>query len=550
MAVTAPPEEHSRKLVLRALRGAFAITLLLTLLLAAVRALRIVHVGTLWDDAYIFLRYANNVLAEGRISWNPRSAPTYGMTTPAFLVVTVPALALFRGAPPLAASLASAIPGFVFLGLLGYLLLRQTDVARAAKHTALGLVALVVALSNTTDHFASGMDTTFGLAFAVGYIIAAARLSRAPSRARAITVGVLGGLAYWVRPELLLYSFLVPAALAVLGDDRDRRRAGAEALAVTALTLLVALGIGQLYFGSALPLPFYAKSTGLHGPHIVEVYRGVSTLELFAFLASYWPLFAIVLLDVIVFARQRGATAAIERGLAAATLLHIAYHWLIVLPVMHYASRFYQPTVPALAYLTARALGRFHDAYERGFGGDPARLIPVAAAAIAFLAHLVGTPLFTQGKDFFLAIHEKRWPELDLARHATTEGPRGYWYGIDRFLRLPNDLVIATTEVGMPSMLAPRKTIIDLAGLNETDFAKRPFSPERLFSRHKPDLIYLPHSVYVNMNRALLTSPEIAAYDVYSRAELGTKDFGLAIRRDSKHYEAMKAIMAGKSAGR
>ena len=89
------------------------------LLLAAVRALRIVHVGTLWDDAYIFLRYANNVLAEGRISWNPRSAPTYGMTTPAFLVVTVPALALFRGAPPLAASLASAIPGFVFLGLLG-----------------------------------------------------------------------------------------------------------------------------------------------------------------------------------------------------------------------------------------------------------------------------------------------------------------------------------------------------------------------------------------------------------------------------------------------
>ena len=546
------PQEQSRKLALRVLGGAFAIGVTLAALLASVRALRAVHVGTLWDDAYIFQRYASNVLAEHRVSWNLHGEPTYGMTTPAFLAVTAPILAVFRSKPALSAALASAIPGFVFLGLLGYLLLRHADVPRAPRRAALGLVALVVALSNTPDHFASGMDTTFGLAFAVVYLIAANRLSGAPSRARAVTLGVLGGLVYWVRPEMLLYSTLVPAALFALGGDRAVRRAGAEALVVTALILGVELGICQIYFGSALPLPFYAKATGLYGPHIAQVYRGVTTVELLAFLGGYWPLFAVVLLDAVVFARVRSAmgspphTTAFERGLQAATLLFIAYHWLLVIPVMHYASRFYQPTVPALAFLAARALGRFHRVFERAWGADEGRLAPVAAAAVAFLAYQAGTPLMIQGKDFFVAIKDRRWPELDLSRHAATEGPQGYWYAIDRFMKLPDDLVIATTEVGIPSMMSPKKTIVDIAGLNETEFAKKPFSAERLFARYEPDLIYMPHSVYPAMNKAILAAPQFEGYDFYPRAELRTKDFGLAIRRDSKHYAAMVAVMRGK----
>lgn len=546
LASPGPLEEQARKLALRVLGGAFAIALAFAALLASVKALRAMNVGSLWDDAYIFQRYAGNFLAEHRVSWNPHGEPTYGMTTPAFLAVTAPILAVCRGNPALSALLASAIPGFAFLGLMGVLMLRHTDVPRAPRRAALGLVALVIALSNTPDHFASGMDTTFGLAFAVVYLIAASRLSRAPSRARAVTLGVLGGLTYWVRPEMLLYAALVPAAQMALGGDRAARRAGAEALLVTALTVGVELGICQLYFGSALPLPFYAKSTGLYGPHIVQVYRGVSTVELFAFLSGYWPLFAVVLLDAVLFARVRGETQPIERGLQAATLLLIAYHWLIVIPVMHYSSRFYQPTVPALAFLTARALGRFHRAFERGLGLDEARLAPLAAAAIAFLAYQLGTPLMGHGKDFFLAIKDRRWPQLDVRRHATTDGPQGYWYALDRFMKLPDDLVVATTEVGMPGVLAPKKVIVDLAGLNETEFAKKPFSAERLFTRYQPDLIYMPHSVYVTMNKDILAAPQFKGYDYYPRAELKTKDFGLAIRRDSKHYAAMAAIMRQK----
>ena len=32
------------------------------------------------DDSYMFIRYADNLLASGRLSWDPDGAPTYGPT--------------------------------------------------------------------------------------------------------------------------------------------------------------------------------------------------------------------------------------------------------------------------------------------------------------------------------------------------------------------------------------------------------------------------------------------------------------------------------------
>jgi hypothetical protein len=114
---------------------------------------------------------------------------------------------------------------------------------------------------------------------------------------------------------------------------------------------------------------------------------------------------------------------------------------------------------------------------------------------------------------------------------------------LDRFARLPDDLVIATTEVGLPGVLAPRKTVVDLAGLNEREFATRPFSAERLFARYRPDLVYMPHRNYAEMARAIEKRLESEGYDLYTARQLGMDDFGLAIRRDSRHYEAMREIV-------
>lgn len=107
---------------------------------------------------------------------------------------------------------------------------------------------------------------------------------------------------------------------------------------------------------------------------------------------------------------------------------------------------------------------------------------------------------------------------------------------------MPDDIVIATTEVGYPGVLNPRKTIIDLAGLNDTEFAQHGFSVARLFARSRPDLFYLTTRHYATIRSALFTNPDFA-----SGYELLQSPGGLviALRRESPRYAALRAAITG-----
>ncbi len=107
---------------------------------------------------------------------------------------------------------------------------------------------------------------------------------------------------------------------------------------------------------------------------------------------------------------------------------------------------------------------------------------------------------------------------------------------------LPDDIVIATTEVGYPGVLNPHKTIIDLAGLNDTEFARQGFSAARLFARSRPDLFYLTTRHYVEIRSALFNSPEFA-----HGYELLQPPGGLviALRRDGPRYAALRGAITG-----
>ena len=61
----------------------------------------------------------------------------------------------------------------------------------------------------------------------------------------------------------------------------------------------------------------------------------------------------------------------------------------------------------------------------------------------------------------------------------------------------------------------------------------------------------MPHPNYVEMNRAIEERLDAEGYDFYTARELDV-DFGLAIRRDSRHYDAMRRIvgMATGAGGR
>ena len=537
--------DEARRRFRRHLVTALMLTTALAAVVVVIKALIPLGVGRLWDDAFMFERYAYNLLHEGRIAWNPGGEPTYGLTSPAFLVVVGPLVAILGERPAHVATLASALPGFLFLALLGLLVLRYTDAGRVPSWIALVLVACCLTVSNTTLHFGTGMDTTFSLAFATVQLIVAHRAARRPGARPALVLGVVGGLAYLVRPELVLQALLLPASILALSENRAARRCGALALTVTLTVLLVVLGACAAYFDSPLPLPFYAKSTDLYGPSMEAAYSGFSTKQLLAFVTGYSPLFLIVLLDLPNhFRRSPASPSPLERGVLIATVLLIAYHWLLVLPVMGYSSRFYQVVVPALAYLAAMALGRWYRTFAAARRLAESRTSDaLALAALALCWSLLVPSAISGTKKLGRRVLEGTWCPLDVWAFTRTDWPSTTWYRLDLFAPLPDDLVIATTEVGLPGVLAPRKTIVDLAGLNESAFARQPFSAERLFAHHRPDLVYMPHEHYVEMNRAIEERLETEGYDFYTKRELHMDRFGLAIRRNSRHYGAMKRIV-------
>ena len=305
-----------------------------------------------------------------------------------------------------------------------------------------------------------------------------------------------------------------------------------------------------VYFASVLPLPFYAKSLSLYGDALHRTYRGAAGQALVEFIGYYWPLFLIVGLETT--SRRRSFwrhAPPLDKAVLAATLVCLAYYWLLALPIMGMAARFYQPAVVGLAYLAARTLGR----WERQLSGSLRSLSPeawsiAACAALLALWAMLMPKLVEEGKLFSTKISTRRFvfdPQAEAARKK--DGPRTYWYKLDEFAKLPDDLVIATTEVGFLSAINPNKIIIDLAGLNDRAFAHHPFDAELLLGRYRPDLIYMPHEDYRTLTETLVSSPQFAHYRHFSKYHTRTRRFGVAIRKDSRHFEAMNALCSLRS---
>jgi hypothetical protein len=529
------------------LRACVVLTLVMCVLLAAAKVVVRFDVQTLWDDSYMFHRYALNLVNEGRLAWNPGGPTTYGLTAPMVLTLTVPLHLLTAGNAALTVMLTSTVAGVIFAGLL-VLLWRAAPGTRAIKAAGALVVAICFARSTTVDHFVSGMDTTFGMAYLTLWLLAWRRMERTASSRLAVVVGVLGGLAFWARPDLAVYTLGVPAALAVLAREPERRRRGLLALAVCAGVLATVLVANRLYFSSWLPLPFYAKSTGIYGASIWRAYRGNSTIELAAFLVGYWPLFMLVVLDVALGVRRWWRREPTDLALCAATVFLLLYYWLVPLPVMYFSSRFYHPVLPALIYLAWQAAARLGAAVAPvvGAGTRAAAFSLLGCAALAGIWVVLIPQTVDSSRDAVTAGVWRTTGRFDALKHAKESGPQKYWHRFDKYAALPDDLVVATTEVGMLSAIMPRKVVVDLAALNETEFAHAGFDPGRMFDKYKPDLLYMPHPHYKEMTQAIQKHPAFGGYELFEKSALGTKEFGLAIRKDSKHYAAMKEIAAHK----
>ncbi|MEM0996831.1 MAG: hypothetical protein AAGN35_07120 [Bacteroidota bacterium] len=498
--------------------------------------------NSIWDDAYFNVRYADNFLQYGTYAWNADDPPTYGLTSLLHGGVVLTLRLGFDGAPGIPLFIASLVAGLVGLGLLFRLVLHYADAHGRHRWAAVAFLALLTGFNanQLSVHFTSGMDTALAMAYLSAYLIVVKRFEGELSPGKALLIGLLGGLAWVVRPDLLIFTVGIPLALAIFAKKQLLRVQGRYLLLFTAFSLLTQFALISPAFDAFVPLSFYVKST----PSGFDALRGAyqwEGLRMFgAFLTINWAATLVLPAAILLrFSRWRGMFTIADKAALLGFLGFALYQAVVVIPVMGYEQRFFYPAWPVLVYLGAKSL--VHLLYERR---------PLAEKLIGQISgRRRGWPVLIFGVLIgTFALLQRPWSrpgpigQFDMKAVYAALG-RNNWPYLERVSILPDDLALAATELGILGALNPNKTIYDLSGLHDPEVAIGGFDRSRLLNVQRPDLIFLPHPDYREMRAELLDHPDFrAAYAVYPREELGTF-LGLALRRDSRYFLQLKFIV-------
>jgi hypothetical protein len=482
----------------------------------------------LFDDAYMFARYAGNVRAGLGISWNPDGVHTYGQTSPLWGMLVV----LFSYLPVgtwKMLTLGSWVCSIAAVIALAWAVAASAQ-SEFMSSTWRVLPLVVLPLTGTVVFFgnqATGMETMLATCLAalfVGLMFACRRAAARPE-----LVALVGLLLFLARPESAIVVVLFAALVWILMPASTLSKRKIVTIAgIFFGGVLIDLLVCKLYFHTALPLSFYMKSK-----HPYEGYSEVWHPELLmlAFLAGCQLYLAVLIL----LGRRRDwkmIACCVTPALAVFAYLGT------VTQIMGFNSRYYTPyfpffVVPALLILD-RWLSDEPSAEERWPGNT--LLVRSCAVALMMMCFLGLSSESVQARVRRLearAHFEYEPAQLSIA--ANSPLPVMPWDVTmsditDRLIApLPPGTTVAASEVGYLGSRAPQVNIIDLAGLNDTDIALRGFDVAALLQR-KPDLIWLPNTSYTYQRGEMFADREfLAEYDVYA----GAANYGIAIRKDS-----------------
>ncbi len=512
-------------------------------------------VGAVWDDAYMFVRYAHHVLSHGAVAWNG-SEPMYGLTSLAQLIFTIP-LFLFSSHPVFVAMGGSLLASILFFSSIP-LLVRSVlhgaseNIRRMSLSTTFALVASGAPLLGVLA--ASGMDTMLALFYVSFYLLLIFRQRGERSSRASLLLGVFGACAYLVRPDLMLLAILVPLALALWGSGEKERRAGWLMLMTTLLTLAVFLFVLFLYFKTPFPLPFYAKGALVHDSMLAERFLFLPILELIWFLDAhiYAALaYAAVALGGGWLLSKRGAHAPLI-GVALFALFYVLYFLFFVVQVMGYDGRFYYPVLPALLVFSIVAIGWIFSRFEERSHGFLAIMICLFLLSTLFRPVMWGVQQLTHSLLRERSTIAALWGGNMADFYRVTDESR-VWPCLDVFASLPKGSTLATTEVGMPGAFALDANIIDLAGLNSADIALGRVDVASAVIEGRADLVYLPSEhYYPELRAAMLSSAQFQRDYTYMDAGTLGSYADVGVRRESPVAKTLLAClqnMGEKEAG-
>jgi hypothetical protein len=479
------------------------------------------------DDAFMFVRYVDNLFRTGRLSWNMGGHPTWGLTGVGYIFMLAPVRLLVSN-PAYAVVTASLLSFVAFAALLVvycWRCLRAGAEMRAV--ITLGLLAALTVEDSLFIHATSGMDTMFAMAYVMVVLLVNRHAEAAPTPGSGVLAGSVGGLCFLVRPDLLLFGLGAPLGIAVLAPEPRQRRCGRIAVSVAIIIAGFGVLLAEAYFGHPFPLPFYAKSGHIYGPAFEHVYMVKGMRELRNFLVGCWPLLVITVAGWRSWKKVLGVT---ERAAIVSSGVFIVYYAGFTLQIMGNDFRFYMPILPVLAVCAGQILA---DWLER---------VPQLNPSISVLAGFFVVLILAASTGVWTLTRAGRVRSIDESKNLLTFMQ---WRQLPNLERaVPEGIRIAATEVGRLGLLAPRSEIIDLAGLNTPEYAMRKFSPDILFA-DPPDLIYEPVADYVDMVADLKKHPMYGSdYElVPSRGEW----MDVRLYKKGRHYAALRNLMLGPS---
>ncbi|MBM3524125.1 MAG: hypothetical protein FJX57_14320 [Alphaproteobacteria bacterium] len=401
--------------------------------IAIVLALAWAHRAHVVDDAFIGLRFLENLKRGHGFVFSPGDAPVEGVTNIGWTLLLLPLSVLMPGIA--AAKIAGAFALITGLALLA----RTLPEDGRAGILAGGAPLLLVATSFDIVYFAAaGMES--GLLFA---IVAAMALA-AKRDANPLALGALGAAAFAVRPE-------AGAILAIHAALR-RDRAAVASLA-TALVLIAAMtALRMVVFGDWLPQPARAKGTSalVMLANLREIATGSRAHLPFPIVGA--PALALAWLGWRRWRMIAAPVADITAATAATGVLFALYALPDWTELARYAAP-YAPSLIALAWL-----------------GLPSLIGSSRAAALGALALLLLVAAIDQVAKTARA---DRYPGYVVFGERLVEPAR--WIAAN----VPRDATIATRRIGAVGLHGDRRVFDYAVGLVDRDVTRLFAAPER-----------------------------------------------------------------------
>ena len=476
-----------------------------------------------YDDAFFFKRFAIHALKYGVFAWNVEDGPVYGLTSQLYQFWTAGVTWLDPSHvvvwAKVFAALCVLVTGFVIAHV-------ASDPGSGGPIVLLGLASPVVLATIGT-----GMETAMTMLL---LSIALKKVLRdEQSHTSATSVG-LTLLVFLCRPD----AAVIPVVAALVVSPSRGAFARRFGLGV-GVGVLVLMAGAWAYYGTPVPLAFFAKTAGFHGygAHMAALNLASKREHLVTVGLLSAPLW------VLAFQRRDRTNVA----LLSATIVFWLYHGFFTQEIMGYRGRFYAPGLVPLTIAAARSWGggRFESRswkFAVAFGfllggmttlayvnewcatqhGDPnVQIVVPTYAAVVAMGVVVTAPLpsrvATAGVLAGCALSTLAWlsprppairsdKEFAHALSRQTTSTRGLFI----LARCFEDLrTVYHSEMGVTGEVLSEVRLVDLAGILSRT---RGVEFDEMCAHDRPEAIFLPHANYVELNDAVKHSDCLRGY--------------------------------------